>query len=101
MNFCSTPKWKLSTLEPILKHKNDSREVASYRPIAKTCGTGKVLEKMILNRLITYADDKLTKCYAFRRNVGAEDVLAQIADETTSAQCASEKKTIYHDDLRY
>ena len=45
------PSWKNAVIAPILKTKKPPTETGSYRPIALTSCLGKVMEKMINNRL--------------------------------------------------
>lgn len=93
-------QWKVAVLEPIRKPNKDPRELESFRPIAKACCTGKLLEKMVLNRLNAHADVKLQKCYAFRKYVGAEDVLAHIAEETSNAKSRNEHLLLANVDVK-
>ena len=49
---------KLSTLIPILKLNKISNFVDSYRPIALLSCLGKLMEKLVYNRLYSYFENK-------------------------------------------
>ena len=48
--------WKVSIIVPILKAGKSRSDIASYRPIALTSHTSKLMEKIILNRLVYFCD---------------------------------------------
>ena len=48
--------WKQSVIIPILKQGKPKSAIASYRPIALTSHAGKIMEKIILKRLLRYCD---------------------------------------------
>ena len=47
-----------STIIPFLKKDNDPQAVSSYRPIALTSTIGKLLERLIVNRLSRWLEEK-------------------------------------------
>ena len=48
--------WKMSIVVPILKQGKPRSEASSYRPISLTSHSGKILEKIVLNRLQYFCD---------------------------------------------
>ena len=48
--------WKQSVIIPILKQSKPRSGVGSYRPIALTSQVGKIMEKIILKRLLHYCE---------------------------------------------
>ena len=44
--------WRTASIKPLLKEGKDSKKTASYRPISLTSCMGKVLEKIIADRLV-------------------------------------------------
>ena len=50
--------WKQSVIIPILKQGKPRSGVGSYRPIALTPQVGKIIEKIILKRLLDYCGKK-------------------------------------------
>lgn len=51
---CIPNTWKFSIIKPILKGNNNPTKIDSYRPISFTSTLGKILEKMVANRLNWY-----------------------------------------------
>ena len=51
-------KWKTAIIKPLLKDGKDPKETVSYRPISLTCCMGKLLEKIIADRLIYILEDR-------------------------------------------
>ena len=49
---------KLSSLIPILKPGKNANSLESYRPIALLSCLGKLMEKLVFNRLYTYLENK-------------------------------------------
>ena len=49
-------QWKEAIIIPLLKQGKDPKLTSSYRPISLTCCLGKVIEKMVSNRLIWYLE---------------------------------------------
>ena len=70
--------FKKSILLPILKPEKDSSEVSAYRPIALLSCLGKLMEKLVYNRLYSYIENKNhlpeNQC-GFRRNHSCLDIL--------------------------
>lgn len=76
-------KWKLSLIIPILKQGKDSSQPNSYRPISLTCCIGKVLERIINNRLQWWLDrNKLIDLcqVGFRKGHNTTDHLIQLEE---------------------
>ena len=48
--------WKQSVIIPILKHGHSASAASSYRPIALTSHVAKLMEKIVLNRLIHFCN---------------------------------------------
>ena len=51
-------KWKTAIIKPLLKDGKDPKETVSYRSISLTCCMGKLLEKIIADRLIFILEDR-------------------------------------------
>ena len=51
-------KWKTAIIKPLLKDGKDPKKTVSYRPISLTCCMGKILEKIIADRLIHVLEDR-------------------------------------------
>ena len=49
-------KWRTAVIKPLLKEGKDPSQTASYRPIALTSCLGKVLEKIIADRMNKYLE---------------------------------------------
>ena len=50
--------WRCALIKPLLKEGKDAKETASYRPISLTSCMGKLLEKIVANRLIGVLEDR-------------------------------------------
>ena len=50
--------WRTATIVPFLKKEKDPQAVSSYRPIAHTSTIGKLLERLIVNRLSWWLEAK-------------------------------------------
>ena len=50
----SAKEWKLSTIRPLIKKPNLSKELKNYRPVNNLCIISKCVEKAILEQLNTY-----------------------------------------------
>ena len=50
--------WKQSVVIPILKQGKPKSAITSYRPVALTSHAGKIMEKIILKRLLHYCGGK-------------------------------------------
>ena len=48
--------WKQSVIIPILKQGKPKSSIASYRPIALISHAGKIMEKILLKRLLHYCE---------------------------------------------
>ena len=75
-------EWRKANMVPILKKGKDKKNVSSYRPISLTSCTGKLLERMVNNRLSWYLEDEKILCQeqaGFRQNRSTEDQVTYIA----------------------
>lgn len=88
--------WSSAVIIPLLKPGKNRLQLSSYRPIALTCITCKVIEKMISSRLLNYLEGKdyftNYQC-GFRRNRSTQDQIINLAYEVKTA--FQEKKDIY------
>ena len=50
--------WRTALIKPLLKEGKDARETVSYRPISLTSCMGKILEKVVANRLIYVLEER-------------------------------------------
>ena len=50
--------WRWALIKPLLKGGKDAKLTASYRPISLTSCMGKLLEKIIANRLICVLEER-------------------------------------------
>ncbi|KAG0425864.1 hypothetical protein HPB47_026989 [Ixodes persulcatus] len=78
---CLPADWKMATVVPLLKPGKPSDQPNSYRPIALTSCVGKLLERIILCRLVHHLEivGGLPECYAgFRRGRCTADAIADL-----------------------
>ena len=74
-------RWKIALIVPIQKPNKDKSEVSSYRPISLLPCIGKVMEKLIKERLYWWAE---TNCMlsinqsGFRKRLGVADQIARL-----------------------
>ncbi|GIY94040.1 putative RNA-directed DNA polymerase from transposon BS [Caerostris extrusa] len=69
-------QWKRAVVIPILKKNKDPKQLSSYRPISLTSILGKTTEKLILNRLNWYLEDRnliVNEQAGFRKNRSTTD----------------------------
>ena len=74
--------WKKSIVIPILKKGKKPSDPTSYRPIALTSCAGKIMEKIILDRLVYYCNKNniIPKNQTgFRKNKSATDHLVKLS----------------------
>uniref|UniRef100_A0A3B5QKI5 Reverse transcriptase domain-containing protein n=1 Tax=Xiphophorus maculatus TaxID=8083 RepID=A0A3B5QKI5_XIPMA len=86
-------KWKESIIIPICKPGKDPQLTESYRPIALTSCVGKVMERMVNNRLIYFLEsrEKIKKYqYGFRKGRSTTDPMVQLEHEIRKAQVNKE-----------
>ena len=87
-------KWLTALIKPLIKEGKDPKETASYRPISLTSCPGKILEKIIANRLLYILEDRqlLTNNQAgFRANRCTTDqTLKLIQDASDQIQSETE-----------
>ena len=50
--------WRNALIKPLLKEGKDAKDTVSYRPISLTSCMGKILEKVIANRLIYVLEER-------------------------------------------
>ena len=74
--------WKQSTICPIPKKRNPA-VLNDYRPVALTPIIMKVLERIVLQRLMQQTDDRMDPHqFAYRRNRGVEDAIISLLHDT-------------------
>ena len=87
-------KWLTAIIKPLLKDGKDPKDTTSYRPISLTSCPGKILEKIVANRLIYLLEDRelLTNNQAgFRPNRCTTDqVLKLVQDASDQMQSRTE-----------
>jgi len=79
-------KWRTSTIMPHLKEDKDPKKTVSYRPISLTSCLGKILEKIIADRLISILESGhlLSDNQAgFRRNRCTTDQVLKLVQEAS------------------
>ena len=52
------PKWRTAIIKPLLKDGKDPKQTTSYRPISLTSCLGKLLEKIIGDRLVQVLEER-------------------------------------------
>lgn len=76
------PEWKTSVIVPIVKPgKQDSEDASKYRPISLINVSGKLLEKLMINRITAYLNDNhlLSKNqYGFTPGKSTTDALIEV-----------------------
>ena len=78
--FCPQ-SWRTAIIVPLLKSGKSADTVDSYRPISLTSCLGKVLERMVVNRLIHLAESRGLLCEdqaGFRGQRSTEDQILRI-----------------------
>lgn len=73
--------FKISTISPIYKNKGSRMDLQNYRPIAVLSNVGKILEKLIHNRLDKYLESNniiTPRQFGFRRGLGTDGTLLQL-----------------------
>ena len=74
-------QWKEAIIIPVLKPGKDPKSPNSYRPISLTCCLGKLIEKMVSNRLMWYLEKNNLLSEAqmgFRKHRSTIDNLVQL-----------------------
>ena len=67
-----TQAWRTTVIIPLLKEGKDPEDPGSYRPISHTDFLGKLLEKIIADRLSSWMEEKnlFNECQAgFRQDI--------------------------------
>lgn len=85
--------WKEAVIIPIWKPGKDPSKPVNYRPIALTSHLGKIMERMITERLTFYLESKdLLSPYqcGFRRGRGTMDPVICLETEIKKAQIIKE-----------
>jgi len=80
--------WREAVMIPIHKPGKDKAKAQSYRPISLTSNVGKVMERLINNRLTWHLEDKQVlrpEQAGFRANRSTEDQVTYIAQEIEDA----------------
>ena len=74
--------WRIADIRPILKKGKDPQNTSSYRPISLTSAMGKLMERLVTNRLVYILESKglITKNQAgFRAGRSTEDQLLRLS----------------------
>lgn len=85
--------WKEAVVVPIKKPGKDGSNPANYRPIALTSHVGKLMERMINERLMHYVEEReLMASYqsGFRKGRSTIDSILYLEDEIRKAQINKE-----------
>ena len=94
-------QWKQSEIVPIHKMKRPENEPGSYRPISLTSCVGKLVERMVVNRLRHLWESGGTLApeqAGFRKARSTEEQLARvIANAVASVEDGRENVTLYVD----
>jgi len=80
---CIPQAWKHSIIIPVLKMGKNKEDISSYRPISLTNTIGKIMEKLVANRLRHYLETNslLTNVQTgFRKGRGTVDHLIRLQD---------------------
>ena len=88
--------WKTATVIPILKAGKKAQDLNSYRPIALTCVTCKLMERLVANRLNWLFESKgilTNKQAGFRKNRSTLDPIMELQDKILK-QLANSKYTL-------
>ena len=83
-------KWKETHIRPILKKGKDKSKPESYRPISLLSCMGKLLERIINKRLISYLESNSLLAptqLGYRQNHSTEDQLAYFTQEVEGPCC--------------
>jgi len=75
--------WRHAIITPILKPGKDPQDISSYRPISLTSAVGKVMEKLVTNRLTYYLEKNkmLTNVQTgFRKGRSTVDQIIRLQD---------------------
>uniref|UniRef100_A0AAQ4RRK9 Reverse transcriptase domain-containing protein n=1 Tax=Gasterosteus aculeatus aculeatus TaxID=481459 RepID=A0AAQ4RRK9_GASAC len=94
--------WKQAVVLPFAKPGKDPGKVDSYRPIALTSNLCKLMEKMIVKRLIFYLESKGLMSEAqsgFRRGRSTMDALVVVSTEIAKALAMKEKMVVVYFDI--
>lgn len=81
--------WKEAVTVPLLKQNKPAREITSYRPISLTSCFGKLMERMVLRRLVYHleATRALPDCFAgFRHHRCTADALGDLISALEQAK---------------
>ncbi|KAM7288205.1 hypothetical protein ISCGN_028472 [Ixodes scapularis] len=84
--------WREATTVPLLKPGKPQDQLSSYRPISLTSCLGKVMERMVLRRLVYHleATGALPDCFSgFRHHRGTADAIGDITSSLEEAKAAS------------
>ena len=77
--------WKTATVCPVYK-KGEKHAPANYRPISLTCVSSKILEHIVTNHLMTFADQHnilFENQHGFRKNKSCEKQLIELVADMT------------------
>ena len=81
-------QWKLSTIIPVYKKDKDIHDSKSYRPISLTSSLGKIMERLVTNRLYWYLEkNHLINPFqnGFRKNKNTQEHLFRLQNTIRNA----------------
>ena len=81
LNHDYPEQWRNAHVIPVLKPTKPSHDPNSYRPISLTIALGKLMEKMLANRLMSYLIENnilVDHQFGFQRNKSTLDPLVQL-----------------------
>jgi len=82
--------WRHSIVKPVLKAGKDPQAISSYRPISLTSTIGKIMEKLVTNRLTYYVEKNklLTNVQTgFRKGRSTTDHIIRLQDTINKYNC--------------
>ena len=83
--------WRHSIVKPVLKSGKDPQAISSYRPISLTSTVGKIMEKLVTNRLTYYVEkNKLLANVqsGFRKGRSTTDHIIRLQDTINKYNCS-------------
>uniref|UniRef100_A0A3B5R9A6 Reverse transcriptase domain-containing protein n=1 Tax=Xiphophorus maculatus TaxID=8083 RepID=A0A3B5R9A6_XIPMA len=86
-------EWKQSVIIPILKPGKNATDPSNYRPIALTSQLGKIMEKIVTDRLYYFIESKNKFCpfqSGFRKGRNTMDAVLCLESEVRKAQANKE-----------
>ena len=75
---------KLGRMHAILKSRNsDDTDSTSYRPICQLPVLGKIVEKILLGRLLSHTTQLFTRQYGFQKGKSTTDAIVKLKSMAT------------------